>query len=303
METNILLESGTGELEILEFLINSETYAINVIKVKEVLEIKAENITKLPQTHPAIAGVTVSRGKILTLIDLKYVLDKTRNTNDLKKVIVCEFNKLEIAFIIDSVTKIQRIKWEEIVKPDDLTVNSLVIGNIIFKDKIVSMLDYEKIVTDISPNSGINQDRIANVNYKDRADVKIAVADDSQLIRKLLFDTLTKAGFKNIRTFDDGKQVLDYLNNLVNEKADKFDEDIQLLITDIEMPQMDGHTLTRRIKENPILNKLPVIIFSSLITGDLKHKGESVGADAQLSKPEVEDLVDVITKLLNKENI
>ncbi|WMJ80783.1 chemotaxis protein [Clostridium sp. MB40-C1] len=292
MNSSILLESGTGELEILEFIVNNKHYAINVIKVKEVVDV--DNLTKLPQTHPAIAGLILCRQEIITLVDLNYVLDGTKRDFKKSKVIICEFNNLKVAFNIDNITGVRRIKWDEIMKPDDLSENSLVTGNIIFKDRIVLLLDFEKIVTDISPTTGINEDRLQEVNYKDRASVKIILADDSALIRKLLKDTLTKAGFKNFIIFNDGKQALDYLLDLVDKKQQGFLEDVQALITDIEMPQMDGHTLTRKIKEHPILNNLPVIIFSSLITGDLKHKGESVGADAQLSKPEVGALVDLI---------
>ena len=125
------------------------------------------------------------------------------------------------------------------------------------------------------------------------------LADDSALIRRLLKDTLTKAGFRNLRIFDDGQQALDYLTELKAKKGENFREDVQLLITDIEMPRMDGLTLTRKIKEDPILQKLPVIVFSSLITDELRHKGESVGANAQLSKPEVEGLVKTIDNLLS----
>jgi len=166
-------------------------------------------------------------------------------------------------------------------------------------DKIILLLDFEKIVTDISPSTGISEDKIVDIAYKDRSNVKLVLADDSPLIRRLLKDTLIKAGFNNLKIFDDGKQALDYLLNLAEDKKEKFIEDVHVLITDIEMPQMDGHTLTRKVKEHAILTKLPVIIFSSLITGDLKHKGDSVGADAQLSKPEIGELVTCIDELTN----
>jgi two-component system chemotaxis response regulator CheV len=119
------------------------------------------------------------------------------------------------------------------------------------------------------------------------------------MIRKVLLDTLTSAGFTKLKFFDDGLQAYDYLMMLAEKKGDRFTDDLDLLITDIEMPQLDGHALTRRVKEHKILKKLPVIIFSSLITGDLMHKGESVGADAQMSKPEIENLVKLIDKILN----
>lgn len=298
MENNILLESGTGELEIIEFIVNGVRYAINVVKVKEVIEINKDAITELPDSKPEIAGLMLCRNEILTLVDLKYILTGKKSKDMGSKVIICEFNQVKVAFNIDDILAIHRIKWSEIRKPDDITESSLGVGNIILNDKVIIMLDFEKIVTDIAPKTGISEDRLVQVEYKDRHNVKLVLADDSPLIRRLLKDTLTKAGFNNLRIFDDGKQALDYLTGLSKDKKDDFIEDAQILITDIEMPQMDGLTLTRKIKEDPILKKLPVVIFSSLITDELRHKGESVGADAQLSKPEVEQLVDVVDKLL-----
>lgn len=299
MDTNILLESGTGELEILEFAISNRHYAINIIKIKEILEVNADKLTPLPLSHPAIAGLILNRKEILTVVDLKYVIECKKSTN-FSNLIICEFNQLKVAFIIDQVIKVQRIRWDEILKPDDVSPNSLVVGNIVMNDTIVLMLDFEKIVTDISPETGINEDRISQVDYKDRSNIKLIIADDSAMIRKLLESTLVKAGFKDFKTFSDGKQTWDYLNSLVSEKGENFREDAEILITDIEMPQMDGHALTRHIKEDPILRNLPVIIFSSLITQDLKHKGLSVGADAQLSKPEIVELVAMVDSLLSR---
>ena len=297
MNTNILLESGTGELEILEFVVNNKNYAINVIKVKEVIDI--DNVTKIPQSHPAISGLILCRDEIIPLIDLRYVIDEETEDTKKSKTIICAFNKVKVAFKIDDIIGVHRIKWDKILKPNDISMNSLVTGNIIMSNKIILLLDFEKIVTDISPSTGISEDRIVNVSYKDRGNIKILLADDSALIRSLLKDTLTKAGFKNMKIFDDGKQVLEYIYDLLDKKKENFIEDVHVLITDIEMPQMDGHTLTRIIKEHPVLKKLPVIIFSSLITGDLMHKGNSVGADAQVSKPDIGDLVDLVDKFTN----
>ncbi|NFL01918.1 chemotaxis protein CheV [Clostridium botulinum] len=298
MDNGILLKSGTGELEILEFVINNKHYAINVIKVKEVVEV--DNLTELPDAHPAIAGLILCRNEIITLIDLKYILDGKKSPKNKSKVIICEFNQIKVAFNIDDIVAVHRIKWESIVKPDDMATSSLVTGNILLNKEIILLLDFEKIVTDINPSAGISEEKVINVEYKDRSNIKIMLADDSALIRKLLKDTLTKAGFKNLRVFNDGKQSLNYLYDLAKSKKEKFTDDVHLLITDIEMPQMDGHTLTRKIKEHPILHKLPVIIFSSLITDELKHKGKEVGADEQLSKPEIGELVKCIDKYIDK---
>lgn len=300
MSNDILLESGTGEVEIIEFVIGERHYAINVIKVKEILDVKSSTITKLPEAHPSIAGLILSRNTILTLVDLKYVLDNQSKTDVLSKVIVCEFNKIKVAFSIDDIVGVHRIKWTDILKPDDISINSLVVGNIIMDEKIILMLDFEKIVTDINPSTGINADKIVDVEYKDRGNIKLFLADDSPLIRRLLSDTLTKAGFKYLKFFDDGKQALDALMVIAEKKKENFTEDVQILITDIEMPQLDGLTLTRQVKENLYLSKLPVIIFSSLITDNLRHKGDSVGADGQLSKPEVGQLVTMIDNIIEK---
>ncbi|WP_026881637.1 chemotaxis protein [Clostridium akagii] len=300
MNNDILLESGTGEVEIIEFVVGEHHYAINVIKVKEILDVQSSTITKLPEAHPSIAGLILSRNTILTLVDLKYVLDKESKTKVLSKVIVCEFNKIRVAFSIDDIVGVHRIKWTEILKPDDISTNSLIVGNIIMDEKIILMLDFEKIVTDINPSTGINADKIVNVDYRDRGDIKLFLADDSPLIRRLLSDTLKKAGFKYLTFFDDGQQALDALLLIAENKKENFKEDVQILITDIEMPQLDGLTLTRAIKENPYLNKLPIIIFSSLITDNLRHKGDSVGADGQLSKPEVGLLVNMIDDFIEK---
>ncbi len=299
----ILLETGTGELEILEFTVKNTHYAINVIKIKEILEI--DYVTKVPKSNPALIGLTMVRGDVIPLIDMNYVLEKEFTPiNGKIKTLLCEFNQLKVAFCVDEVHGIHRIGWNLIKKPDMVIENSdsLIIGNITLGERIIMLLDFEKIVTDIAPSTGINESRIGNITKKDRMGIKLILSDDSPMIRQLLDDVLTKAGFGNMKFFNDGQQAWHYLDNLASEKGNRFIEDVQILITDIEMPRMDGHTLTRKIKEHKILRTLPVIIFSSLITDDLKHKGESVKADAQMSEPEVENLVGVIDKLIEKIN-
>lgn len=293
----ILLESGIGEFEILKFTVNGKHYAINVIKVREILQI--DKLSEVPNSPEAISGITLVRGEVVTVIDLKYVLEKNHYADSNHKMtLLCEFNQLKVAFLVDEVLGIHRIRWDQMQKPDDILNATLVVGNINLDNAIYMMLDFEKIVMDISPQTGITTARIAGLEAKDRTKVELMLADDSPMIRQVLRDTLTYAGFTKLRFFDDGQQALDYLMTLVERKGEAFTEDVQLLITDIEMPQLDGHTLTRRIKEHKILKKLPIIIFSSLITDSLKHKGDSVGADAQMSKPEIGRLVLLIDKLL-----
>lgn len=295
----ILLESGTNEVEILRFKVAGELYAINVVKVSELLHI--DNLAKVPNAHKAIPGVSLIRGEVITIIDMLQVLEGRKFENVEKAMtLVCEFNQLKVAFAIEEVLGISRITWTDIQKPNDITNTSLVIGNINLNDEIVMLLDFEKIVMDISPQSGITLDRIKNIEYRDRSAYKLVLAEDSPMIREVLLTTLTQAGFVNLTFFNDGLEAYNYLMNIVEEYGPNFKSKVDLLITDIEMPQLDGHTLTRRIKEHRTLNKLPVVIFSSLITQDLLHKGEAVGADGQMSKPEIDRLVSVIDELLDK---
>jgi len=296
----ILLESGTGEFEILKFKVAGKHYAINVIKVREILQV--EDVSSVPNSPEAISGITLVRGEVVSVIDLKFVLEGNHMEDATKKMtLLCEFNQLKVAFLVDEVMGIHRIRWDQLQKPDEILDASLVIGNINLEDQIFMLLDFEKIVMDISPQTGISIERMKDVVDRDRSGVKLVLADDSPMIRQVLKDTLTIAGFDDMRFFDDGKQAWEYLDSIAESKEEKYVDDVHLMITDIEMPQMDGHALTKRIKEHKILKKLPVIIFSSLISGDLRHKGEAVGADAQLSKPEVGGLVALIDALIKKE--
>lgn len=296
-KTGILLETGTGEVEILKFKVNGKHYAINVVKVREILQLG--DTAKVPNANASIMGLTLVRGEVVTVIDLQHVLEGATYTDTLNKMtLLCEFNQIKVAFCVDEVLGIHRIRWADMSKPDELLDQSLVIANINLDSKIYMLLDFEKIVMDISPQTGISVERMQHVEKKDRSNHLLVLADDSPMIRRVLLDTLTLAGYTNMRFFNDGQEALDYFMDLVERRGDSFKDEAHLLITDIEMPRLDGHTLTRRIKEHRQLKALPVIIFSSLITSELRHKGEAVGADAQMSKPEIGQLIEMVDSLL-----
>lgn len=298
--TSILLESGTGEAEILKFKVSGKHYAINVVKVKEILPLR--QLTPVPNVPKAVLGITLIRGEVVSIVDLHMVLEG-KTQDDFKpehsKILLCEFNQTVVAFLVDEVIGIHRVRWDDMHAPDQMIQGCGVVANIEYNGIIYMLLDFESIVVDIAPSMGINPGMVAHNFNANRGRFKLYLADDSKVIRKLLKDTLEAAGYIGLHFFDDGQEVFDALSDLVERKGSDFVEEVDLLITDIEMPRLDGHTLVRKLKEHTVLKELPIVIFSSLITDKLRHKGESVGADAQLSKPEAHELVQVLDRLLN----
>ncbi|HSH24213.1 MAG TPA: chemotaxis protein [Massilibacterium sp.] len=298
-EQVILLESGTNELEIVVFTVGGSTYGINVMKVREI--INPVPVTEVPNVHPHVSGIIRLRGEVLTLIDMSKILGVPASEdpkND--KYIVAELNKMKVAFHVHNVSRIYRISWEQIEKPSKLYEgeDTLTIGVVKMEEQMVLLLDYEKILVDINPESGINVGQLKELGVRERSTKKILVADDSAMLRDLIQTTLNEAGYENLDFFDNGQMLWNRLEGLVEKHGENVTDEVQAVITDIEMPQMDGHHLTRLIKEHPILSKIPVIIFSSLISPDLRHKGEKVGADGQVTKPEIVKLVNIIDSVI-----
>lgn len=290
-QKGVLLESGTNELEIVEFEVGSNKFGINVIKVKEILQ--PLPVTIIPLSHPHIEGIIQLRGEILPVVHMGKVLGKELLGDEQEqKFIVTEFNKQRVVFHVDNVSLIHRISWNQIEKPSELYQGdqSQIIGVIKIEDQMILLLDFERIMVDINPDSGIQMDSVKKLGKRERSDKKIVIAEDSPLLRKLLHETMTEAGYVNLEFFENGLDALHYLEDIA-KSTQNIEEHVQLVITDIEMPQMDGHHLTKQIKSNSVLSKLPVIIFSSLITEDLRHKGDQVGAEDQISKPEISELI------------
>lgn len=297
-QKGILLESGTNELEIVEFQVGQNKFGINVIKVKEIIQ--PIGITFIPHAHPHVEGIVQLRGEVLPVVSMNRVLGiPVQNKSDQEKFIVAEFNKQRVVFHVDNVTQIHRISWDQIEKPSDIYQGSSshVIGVIKRQEEMILLIDFEKIIVDINPESGISVESVKKLGKRERSDKKIVIAEDSPLLRKLLHDTLTESGYANLEFFENGLDTINYLEQLTKVTND-ISEHVQIVVTDIEMPQMDGHTLTKKIKEHTILSKLPVLIFSSLITDDLRHKGDQVGAEDQISKPEIAELVLKIDKFI-----
>ncbi len=298
METNILLENGTNELEVLEFKLDDNCYGINVAKIKEI--ISYQPVTPVPNAHPSIEGIFMPRDTMITAINLKNCLQ--RGVSEEKGLfIITNFNKLDIAFHVDSVVGIHRISWRDIIKPN-ATVNNadagVSTGIIKYEDRLIVILDFEKIVTDISPETGLKVEEIRELGERERNDVPILMAEDSALLNKLISDSLKEAGYVNLIDTVNGQEAWDYISNAADEGNVR--DKVRVVITDIEMPIMDGHRLTKLIKSHDNTKSIPVVIFSSLVNEEMRKKGEALGADAQLSKPEIGNLVRIVDELVKK---
>lgn len=299
-KSEILLESGTNEIEIMEFTIEDELYGINVAKVKEIM--MASKVKPVPHSHPAVEGIFKPRDKVYTVVDLPmYLTGKESQKQDKDIFIITNFNKLYMAFRVHTVVGISRVSWKAIQKPDK-TLNrgeeGIATGIAQCGDELVTILDFEKIVSDISPETGIQLDSIVKMGNRARNDVPILLAEDSVLLSKMITEALSRVGYTNILRFNNGEEAWNYLERMKSNSADRQVEEIGLIITDIEMPKMDGHRLTKLVKEDRELRRIPLVIFSSLINEEMRIKGKSLGADEQLSKPEIGHLVEIIDMLI-----
>ena len=238
------------------------------------------------------------RDTMITAIDLKNCLQ--RGTSEASGFfIITNFNKLDIAFHVDEVLGIHRVSWGDIIKPNatvSTTEEGVSTGIIKRNDKLIIILDFEKIVTDINPETGLKVTEIDALGDRDRNDIPILIAEDSVLLNKLIVDSLKKAGYVNLIHTENGEEAWNVI--LECKKHGDLQEHVQCVITDIEMPIMDGHRLTKLIKEDEETQNIPVVIFSSLVNEEMKRKGEALGADAQLSKPEIGNLVKEIDRLV-----
>jgi two-component system, chemotaxis family, chemotaxis protein CheV len=294
MNNEVLLESGTNELEILEFKLGNNFYGINVAKIREILPYKKP--TPIPNAHPSIEGIFMPRDIIITIIDLAKCLNINENIKQSTDMtIVTNFNKINVAFHVHGVVGIHRVSWGDIYKPDE-TIHAVATGIVKIDDKLIVVLDFEKIIADISPETGLKVSDINHLGVRERNETPILISEDSPLLNNLIRECLIKAGYVNITSTINGQEAWEKLQEYKANKT--VSTKVKCIITDIEMPQMDGHHLTKLIKTDAELKNIPVIIFSSLINDEMRKKGDTVGADAQITKPEIGTLVDIIDKLV-----
>jgi two-component system chemotaxis response regulator CheV len=309
-QTNILLETGTNELEIVEFYVNLDGYeghyGLNVAKVVEIG--RRQNVTAMPDMpHPAVLGAFSHRnGRIVPLIDMARYLGSGPITNEDAKVIVTEFNTVCTAFLVSGVNRIYRLSWTDVEAPGNFlqTVSqSSVTGVVRLEERVIFLLDLEAIVADLHPAMAIRFDADDKTSHKGKT-YDILHVDDSSSIRSLVLDLLTREGNFRLEQRVNGLDAWNYLAQLrakCEETGEPVTNYLQGIITDIEMPSMDGLALCKQIKEDHILRVLPVAIFSSMINESLSRKCASVGANAQFTKPDLKALSTKLYDLIERE--
>ena len=313
MSLNPLLRNN--ELEIIEFLIDeklpngktySGRYAINVAKVLEIIRLPP--VTSMPGTrHPAMMGSFNLRGKVMPLLNLASWLGKDMQRSPADKVLVTEFSGVKSAFLVSSVASIHRLAWDNIEPPNKYVQafsHDCITGIIRIQEQVLFLLDMEKILS--SMDSSLDMSKMLPEKCSEMPEpVRLLLADDSSSLRKIVKSYLEKSGYQ-VTTASNGKEAWDYLSNLAQAQSQQgvnspeLSEIVDLVISDIEMPEMDGHALTSKIRENPALHKLPVVLFSSLITDALRTKGLKVGADHQISKPDLAGLDKIVKEIMEE---
>ncbi|HEY9897952.1 MAG TPA: chemotaxis protein CheV [Pantanalinema sp.] len=299
----ILLDAGTNELEVVEFMLSSPTasdalamgyFGINVAKVKEIVTMPEP--LGIPMTHPAIAGAMSLRGQVITLIDLAKWLGLPSDITKKTRVIVTEFNGAVTGFIVSSVSRIHRISWGQVVPPPaaaTMGMSDCLTAVVKLEERVLLLLDFEAILADLNPNISLSA-RASNIKSEEkRADRRILVAEDSGAIRRIIVNTLTAAGFQ-VTACENGEEAWNWLS----ERSQAGESLPDLVISDIEMPQIDGLHLLSRIKSTDTLKHLPVIMFSSLGNESNRDKAIKLGARDLILKPDLPHLVDLVDATL-----
>ncbi|MGM0443144.1 MAG: chemotaxis protein CheV [Fibrobacterota bacterium] len=301
-QDRILLESGTNEVEFLVVDVAGQLFGINVAKVKSIQQYKEERITPIPDSHDAVMGMWRDRRETITLIDLAKALGKEITEDyDREIVIVTEFNSVVNSFRVQGVKRIYRVSWDDFTPVSEFTaINSHITGSVFIDETEIMILDLEQIISRIFPDmvsEEIEERTIEHTDESVRNSHFILFAEDSKLIRTNVHDQLARSGFENIKSFDNGRDLFEYLT--AEFETIKKSGLAPIILTDIEMPQMDGLTLTKKVRDHYTAEHIPVIVFSSLINDQMIEKCKSVGADRAISKPSFNELIETVDDFCN----
>lgn len=310
-EPRILLESGTNELEIVEFMIdetgpNGEMvhsyFGVNVAKVREI--IRKPQMWKVFNANSAVSGMMKLRDKVITVVNLATVLGKEFSALTPDRVVVLEFNRMMVGVLVNGVSRIYRISWEQVEPPVRAIESAYVTGVVKMEDRIILILDFEKIVGELCSEEtlrALSEEQLLPGPVLDRSQRRILVADDSSFIRNSICSSLRGAGY-NVEEAENGEDAW----NMIQDKLTRcraagvnLRSELDLLITDVEMPKMDGLHLTTLVKKDDVLKDLPVLIFSSLASDDNKRKWKDLGALDIVTKPDLPNLVKIADSVMH----
>ncbi len=292
----ILLESGTNEVEFLIVNLGPQRYGINVSKICQITVYDPAVISLIPASHPEIIGVMAFRDETITIIDLSIHLKRKDELPQKRLLVVTEFNGRRTGFIVDTVSRIERTGWDEFepiaASAGDVATAS-VLGTLRKPEGIILIIDLETILAALDPSMNIETYATEIKSSSVRRDqVRILHCEDSALVQKLVYKVLSEGGFSDIVQAKNGEQGLE----LLNSTPSKFD----IIISDIEMPKMDGLTLCRRLRNDKRFTEMPVLFFSSLINEQMLSKCRAVGGNAAFSKPQIGQLASAVDDFLSR---
>ncbi|MGH8354036.1 MAG: chemotaxis protein CheV [Pseudomonas sp.] len=281
---------GQNRLELLLFRLDgNQLYGINVFKVKEVLQ--CPKLTIMPKSSPVVRGVANIRGGTIPILDLAMATGRP-GLDDLKNsfVIITEYNTKVQGFLVRSVERIVNMNWEEIHPPPKGTGRDHYLTAVTRVDKhLVEIIDVEKILAEVAPMSESISAGVIDVETQSKAISKhVLIVDDSSVARKQVSRCLQTIGVE-VTALNDGREALDYLRKMV-EEGKQPERELLLLISDIEMPEMDGYTLTAEIRADPRMQKLHILLHTSLSGVFNQAMVKKVGADDFLAKFRPDDL-------------
>ena len=305
----ILLESGTNEMELLEFYLHSQSFGVNVAKVRQLMPYHANQVTRIVGSHSNILGTFIWQGHSIPVIDLNLAMGQEPtvvNDDSTCIVMVAEFNGAVNGFLVDGVNRIHRVNWDQ-MQPSGSFLGQFqapINSTVTIDNNDILLVDLEHVIGEIVPTVKYAQvqdeQRDLGVLCKSPGDMHLMLAEDSVTVQAIVLETLGSAGFTQVSSWDNGQSAFNSIK-AIKIKAEQENRPVtdflDLIITDIEMPQMDGLTLCKRVKEELGL-EIPVIVFSSLVNEAMAVKCKRVKADGNVSKADTAGLIHTIDKLL-----
>ncbi len=288
---------GQNRFELLMFRLNGpQPFGINVFKVREVL--KCPELSEMPGSSPQVRGIAHLRGVPITVIDLSLATGGSAITDISNAfVLVTEYNRSTQGFLVGGVDRIINVNWEQISPPPSGAGKAHYLTAVTeIEGELVQIIDVEKVFFEISPvNEDVSQQVIEEAQQIDFSKMTVLVADDSMIARKQVKNALQSIGI-NVELVNDGRSALNWLEAKAAELGDNLTKVVPLLISDIEMPEMDGYTLTAEIKANPDLRNLHIVLHSSLSGVFNEAMVKKVGADQFIAKFHPDELVLAVQK-------